>query len=321
MQPSLLRQPAPVRPLPRDPLLGELLRGLTAARKRLPAKYFYDARGSALFEEITRLPEYYLTRTEHSIMDAGIGEMAQAIGARACMIEPGSGSGEKAEQLLAALVDPVAFVPVEVASDHLASSVRRLRLRFPDLEILPVDADFTRRWVMPRTRSAPRCSFVFFPGSTIGNLSPDAAARLLASFRCHAALALVGVDLRKDESVLLPAYNDASGVTARFNLNMLRRLNREYGASFSLRRFRHLATWDAQQGRMQMFLVSTCDQEVSVAGRRLSFAAGETIHTEDSWKPTPEGFAAIARQGGWKVAELWTDQRRWFGVHLLTPQD
>ncbi|HYB99923.1 MAG TPA: L-histidine N(alpha)-methyltransferase [Candidatus Limnocylindrales bacterium] len=316
-QTTLLQKPAAAAVFAGDPLLAELLRGLRARNKRLPPKYFYDARGSALFEEITRLPEYYLTRTERSIMNAHVGEMAAAVGARACMIEPGSGSGEKAEQLLAALEDPVAFVPVEVASAHLAASVRRLRQRFPQVEVLPVDADFMRRWILPRPRRTPERCFVFFPGSTIGNLAPADAARLLASLRRHASLALIGVDLRKPESVLVPAYDDSRGVTARFNLNMLRRLNREYGADFSLRRFRHRAHWDGASGRMRMFLESTCEQQVRVAGCSLSFERGELIHTEDSWKHTPERFAEIAGQGGWDVAKLWMDEREWFGVYLL----
>lgn len=308
-------------PFSSDPLFAELLRGLRARHKKLPAKFLYDARGSALFDRITRLPEYYLTRVERGILEQNVAQIAEVVGPRACMIEPGSGSGEKAEHVLAALEDPVAFVPVEVDSNVLHQSVARLQRRFPQLEVLPVHADFTRSWTMPGVRRRGARTFVFFPGSTIGNFAPVQASRLLSSFRRHAGVVVVGVDLRKDDGVLLPAYDDAEGVTAQFNLNMLRRLNDEYGATFDLRRFRHRVEWDGQAGRIRMFLESVCNQRVTMSGEQIAFAKGERIHTEDSWKYTRETFEDLARASDFEVARAWTDERKWFGVYFLRQKE
>jgi dimethylhistidine N-methyltransferase len=296
----------------------DVIAGLTADPKTLPAKYFYDDHGSALFEQITALPEYYPTRTELGILIDRAGEITRLIPAGAALIEFGSGSTVKARIVLGAAA-VAAYVPVDISAGFLNSEAARLKRDLPRLRILPVAADFTKPFDLPAAvRSRARVGF--FPGSTIGNFEPPAAAEFLA----HAASLLgpnahliVGVDLVKEASVLNAAYNDAAGVTAAFNLNLLRRINRELGADFDLERFRHHAFYNRAQHRIEMHLESRAAQKIRLADRAIAFARGETIHTESSYKYTVESFQALAADAGWSPAAVWTDAKQYFSLHAL----
>lgn len=300
--------------------LRQLRFGLTRPQKWISSIYFYDAEGSRLFEAITQLPEYYLTRTELAIMRAHAVEMAAAIGARAMIIEPGSGAGEKIGLLLRALEAPVAYVPVEIARSHLEASAQALAREFPRLEIAPVWGDFTHALEIPRPRAEVARRAVYFPGSTLGNFEPPAAAALLRNF-AHmvgpGGAALVGVDLAKEAETLEAAYNDSAGVTAAFNLNMLVHLNRRFGADFDPAGFEHLAFYNEAESRVEMHLRSRREQSVRVDGERIDFRAGETIWTESSYKYTDERFAALAADGGFRLVRTWTDPERRFSVRYL----
>ncbi len=321
-------RPALVRANDSDPTLAddadEILRGLSAPQKRLSPKYFYDETGSRLFDEICTLPEYYPTRTERAIMDAYLGEMAALTGPRAAVIEFGSGSSQKIRQLLEGLDDPVAYIPVDISEDYLSSMANAVARDYPQLQVLPVFADFTRPFELPTYTQAPARNLVFFPGSTIGNFERADAASLLDVMRIEAGLGgalLIGVDRKKDPAILHAAYNDASGVTAAFNLNVLRRLNNELGARFDLTTFRHEAIYDEAQGRIEMRLVSCIAQRVAIAGHRLEFRAGEHIVTEYSHKYADDEFAALATSAGWQPERVWHDDAGLFGVHFLTVAD
>jgi len=300
--------------------LRQLLRGLAKPQKWISSMYFYDAAGSHLFDRITTLPEYYLTRTELAIMRERGAEMAAAIGPDAMVIEPGSGSGEKIRLLLQALERPVAYVPIEIAREHLEASSRDLAREFPQIEVLPVWADFTRELEIPRPRRQARRRLVYFPGSTLGNFEPPDAAELLRNFAGMAGAggaALVGVDVAKPAARIEAAYNDAEGVTAAFNLNMLRNLNSRFGADFDPAAFEHDAFYDADQGRVEMHLRSLREQNVHLAGETIHFRAGESIHTESSYKFTEERFAALAERGGFRVMRTWMDAEGLFSVRYL----
>ncbi|GJE16043.1 L-histidine N(alpha)-methyltransferase [Methylobacterium marchantiae] len=305
---------------PEQQFLDDVLVGLAAAQKFVPAKYFYDEIGSDLFEAITRQPEYYPTRTEIGILDASGPDIAAVLPAQANLVEFGSGSTVKVRRLLSHLRDLAAYVPVDVSESFLRSEAETLSGDFPNLSILPVAADFTRPFTLPEGLSdGPVAGF--FPGSTIGNFEPPQAAHLLAHFGRvlgRDATLIVGVDLVKDKAVLDAAYDDAAGVTARFNLNLLDRINRELGADFDTASFAHRAFFAPETSRIEMHLVSLRAQEVVLAGRRFGFSAGETIHTENSYKYTIEGFRGLADQAGWNVARSWTDPHRLFSVHALT---
>ena len=304
----------------REALRADALAGLTARRKTLPSRWLYDDRGSELFEEITRLPEYYPTRTETGILRERAAEMAGFCGARAVLIEYGAGAGVKTEILLGALENPALYVPVDIAGDFLVTAAERIERRFPYIEIRPVVADFTADFEPPRDLPKLPPRVAFFPGSTIGNLAPPDAVALLARMRAHAASkdgsgkAIVGVDLKKDLSILVPAYDDAAGVTAAFNLNLLARLNRELGAGFDLSRFAHEARWNEASSAIEMHLVSLAEQVVTIDGRRIRFAEGETIHTEDSRKYDLAGFERLATAAGWRVERVWSDPQKLFAV-------
>lgn len=305
---------------PHAALLADALAGLTSARKTLPCKWLYDAEGARLFEAITRLPEYYPTRTEIAILRGCAAEVAEAAGPGAAVVEFGSGSAEKVGILLDALRAPAAYVPVDIAAEWLAEAAVRVAAAHPALSVLPVPADFTRPFALPTHLPATAPRLGFFPGSTIGNFAPDAAAdffRLARRVLGVGACMLVGADLVKGPAVLEAAYDDAAGVTARFNLNLLVRLNRECGADFDLSAFRHRAVWNAEAERMEMHIVSLRAQTVALAGRRLRFATGETIHTENSHKYRPESFVALCAQGGWRAGRHWTDRAGLFSVWLL----
>jgi dimethylhistidine N-methyltransferase len=302
-------------------MLKDVLEGLARPRKSIPSLYFYDQAGSELFDEITRLPEYYPTRTEVSILEAHGDEMARALGPGVRLVELGSGSALKTELLLARMEDLAAYVPVEISSEHLEAAAARIAADFPDIEVLPVVADFTEPYDLPEPeRVRVRRNVAFFPGSTIGNFPNELAAGLLdATARAMGpgGAMLIGVDLKKGAGILEPAYNDAAGVTARFNLNLLVRLNRELGADFDVGAFTHAAVWDEANSRIEMRLISQRAQTVRVAGRRFDFAAGEALVTEYSHKYSMDAFRRLAEGNGFRPARVWTDPDRLFSVQLL----
>ncbi|GJD89097.1 L-histidine N(alpha)-methyltransferase [Methylobacterium hispanicum] len=299
--------------------LDDVLLGFAQAQKTLPAKYFYDDAGSDLFEAITRLPEYYPTRTELAILDAAGSEIAAALPRGAALVEFGSGSTVKVRRLLRHLPDLAAYLPVDVSASFLRAQAEALRTDFPALRVEPVAADFTRPFSLPADLGdAPRAGF--FPGSTIGNFEPAEAARLLRQFGAilgTGSVLVVGVDLVKDHAVLEAAYDDAAGVTAAFNRNVLTRINRELGGTFDLDAFAHRAVFNDQASRIEMHLVARAAQDVAVAGRPVAFAAGESIHTENSYKYTVESFRALAASAGWAPVQVWTDPQALFSVHAL----
>lgn len=297
---------------------GEVLAGLGARPKRLSPKYFYDERGSALFEQITRLPEYYLTRTEMGLFDRHLGDIAGALGDGCCVVEYGSGSTQKIRKLLERLV-PAAYVPVDISGEHLRAQAAALHADFPWLDVLPTCADFTATFELPEpVRGMPRVGF--FPGSSIGNFEPDGAAAFLRNARetlGAGSRMLVGVDRKKDAARLERAYDDAGGITARFNRNVLHHINERLDGTFDPDAFDHEARYDADAGCIRMFLRSRREQTVQVAGATFDFAAGEPIHTENSFKYDPDEFAALAHRGGFEVDTWWTDDERLFALFLL----
>ena len=299
---------------------NDVIAGLSARPKQLSPKYFYDELGAQLFEEITRLPEYYPTRSELAILERHAAEMAQFIPADAALIEFGSGSTRKARMLLNATPAIAAYVPVDISSEMLRQEAAELRRDYPRLKVLPVEADFTKPFQLP-SGIASRPHVGFFPGSTIGNFEPHAAASFLrhaASMLGARSTLIIGFDLVKNVSVLNAAYNDAAHVTARFNLNLLTRINRELGGDFDLGTFCHQAFYNTERRRIEMHLASRKRQKVRVAGRSFEFRAGETIHTENSYKYTPEAFGAMARGVGWTPVASWTDPQGNFMVQALT---
>ncbi|WP_158810097.1 L-histidine N(alpha)-methyltransferase [Beijerinckia sp. L45] len=295
------------------------LAGLAGSPKTLPCQFFYDARGSELFELITDVPEYYPTRTEASILSACAGEIAAETPTGSVLVEFGSGSSRKTEILLTALDALKAYVPIDVSGSALDEARERLSTRFPNLIVHPIVGDFRAALVLPDDlASRPRLGF--FPGSTIGNFAPREAADLLRSMAASLALGgrlIIGVDLRKDRARLLPAYNDAAGVTAAFNLNLLVRANRELGADFDLAGFEHEAIFNAEKSRIEMHLISTRKQTVSLLGRHFDFRPGESIHTENSHKYSVSDFGDLARSAGWTPRRVWTDAQSLFSVHEL----
>jgi dimethylhistidine N-methyltransferase len=298
----------------------DVLAGLTASPKRLPPKYFYDNAGSALFERITELPEYYPTRTEIGILRERANDIAALIPAGAALIEFGSGSSTKTRIILSAATSLKAYVPVDISAEFLREQTAALRREYPAIAMLPVAADFSKPFTLPPAiAKMPRAGF--FPGSTIGNLEPHEAAAFLR----HAGVILgagasfvVGVDLVKDPQVLQRAYNDSQGVTAQFNLNLLARINRELGAKFNLACFEHHAFFNRERSRIEMHLASLKRQRVKLLGECIELRAGETIHTENSYKYSIDSFRAMARGAGWTPAAVWTDADGRFSVHALT---
>lgn len=308
---------APLQAAQREAFRADVLEGLSKPAKTLPSRWLYDDRGSELFEEITQLSEYYPTRTETAILRAEAEAIAAFCGPRATLIEYGAGAGVKTEIVLSALDNPASYVPVDIAGDFLALSAERLERRFPWLEIRPVVADFTDDFDLPTDLPRLNRRIGFFPGSTIGNLSPAQAVAFLAQVGAHVGdtgRAVVGVDLVKPLDRLIPAYDDAAGVTAAFNLNLLVRINRELDGTFDTARFAHEARWSVEDQAIEMHLKSLGRQVVRAAGREFEFAEGETIHTESSRKYSVETFTALAAQAGWRQGPVWRDPDGLFAV-------
>ena len=296
-----------------------VLAGLTRKPRSIPCRFLYDARGSDLFEEITKLDEYYPTRTETALLEAYAPEIAELTGPERVLVEFGSGSSRKTSLLLSALWPVAAYIPIDIAAESLTEAAEWLSDRHDGLTIVPLLADFnTTRALPPMARGKPLLGF--FSGSTIGNLAHDEASAFLAQaarLLGEGSAFLIGVDLKKPVSILKPAYNDARGVTAAFNLNLLSRINRELAGTFDLASFAHDAVWNARAGRMEMYLVSLASQSVRVLGHEFSFAAGERIHTENSHKYSVDEFQALARTSGWHPVRAWTDADTLFSLHLL----
>jgi dimethylhistidine N-methyltransferase len=299
----------------------DAVEGLTATPKRIPAKYFYDAAGSQLFQQITELPEYYPTRTELQILATRRHQLGALLPSGAALVEFGSGSTEKARIVLQAAAFAV-YVPVDISEDFLAEEVGRLKRDLPQLLILPVTADFVEPFALP-AEARSRLRVGFFPGSTIGNFEPFQACaflRHIAGVLGAGATLIVGVDLVKDPETLFKAYNDSQGITARFNRNVLVRMNRELGANFDPCAFEHHAFYNRELSRIEMHLASRKRQKVRVAGRTIELRAGETIHTENSYKYTIDTFAALAQGAGWSSRAVFTDPQQYFSIHVLVPE-
>jgi dimethylhistidine N-methyltransferase len=303
--------------------LDEIIDGLSQSEKMISPKFFYDERGSQLFDEITRLPEYYPTETELGIMRTHVDEIASLVGKHASLIEFGSGSSLKTRILLEQMDDLAAYVPVDISEDHLLASALQIRTEFPGLEVLPVVADFTQPFQLPSPAVMPVRNVVYFPGSTIGNFTHEASHELLQVMHQEAGdggALLIGVDLQKDPEIIRRAYNDNAGVTAEFNLNVLRHLNREFDANFDLDAFEHSAEYNEEEGRIEVRLVSDQEQEVTVGDTAFSIDKDEAILTEYSHKYTLDGFAAMAKAAGFKVERVWMDAERLFSVQFLERQ-
>jgi L-histidine Nalpha-methyltransferase len=300
---------------------ADVLAGLTRRPRAIPARWFYDRRGSELFEDITELPEYYPTRTERAILEVACPEVARIAGKGRAVVEFGSGSSTKTPILLRA-VAPSAYVPIDISGDFLRESSRQLSHAFPDLLVLPFEADFMKPLTLPRTiADAPKLGF--FPGSTIGNMIPLMAVDLLRAMRAslgEGAMLLIGMDRIKDEETLVSAYDDAAGVTAAFNMNLIERINRELDGTIPADAFRHQAIWNDDRGRIEMHLEAVRDADFTVDGRDFAIAAGETIHTENSHKYGTRDAHILLRSGGWTPIEMWTDPDDRFALYLAEAQ-
>ena len=300
---------------------ADVLAGLERRPRAIPARWFYDRRGSELFEAITDLPEYYPTRTERSILETACPEVAEIAGAGRAVVEFGSGSSTKTPILLSA-VAPSVYVPIDISGDFLRESSRVLAAQFPELLVLPFEADFMRPLALPKTiADTPKLGF--FPGSTIGNMIPLMAVDLLKAMRASlgiGAMLLIGMDRIKDPAVLVPAYDDAQGVTAAFNMNLLERINRELDADVPVEAFRHKAVWNDDRARIEMHLEAQRDAAFTIEGRPFDIAAGETIHTENSHKYGSRDARILLRSGGWTPIREWTDPAGLFSLYLAEAQ-
>lgn len=300
---------------------AEIIAGLQSDQKRISPKYFYDQRGSELFDLICDLPEYYPTRTERRIMERHLPEIADLVGPNAAVIEFGAGSNSKARQLLDHLHDPIAYVPVEISGDYAEEQAQELAADYPGLDVTPVVADFTKPFDLPEHPIIPRRNLIFFPGSTIGNFTRGEAARLLEVMQIEAhegGALLIGVDLIKDETIIRSAYNDSQGITAEFNLNVLHHLNSGLGANFRPELFRHDAVYDREFNRIEMRLVSTRQHTVRIGNDTIAFESGEYIITEYSHKYDPDDFENLAEAAGFTVQGRWTDRENYFSVFLMS---
>src|SRR5215469_6034560 len=314
LSPTVSQQP------PRDGFFFEAVAGLSRLQKTLPFKFLYDEQGSKLFNEICELEEYYPTRTENQILRDNICEIGGLIGSGCRLVEFGSGTSAKTRHLLAHLPGMSGYIPIDISGAQLLESVAELAREFPNLEIVPLEADYGEVSELPDTRQKPRRTVAFFPGSTIGNLEPDEAVAFLhnIAFLCNSdGGLLIGIDRKKDRRILEPAYNDRKGVTARFNLNILVRANRELGADFDLSAFRHRAPYNEIHGRIEMHLVSQCPQTVHLDSQDFCFEEGEYITTEYSYKYTLEDFERLAVRAGFDLVKDWEDQDHLFSVLFL----
>jgi dimethylhistidine N-methyltransferase len=302
---------------------AEVLAGLRSSPKTLPPKLFYDEAGADLFQQICELPEYYLTRSELSILNERAGEIAHAIGPRAALIEYGSGAGQKIRLLLDALENPVAYVPVDISGEQLAGVSETIAAQYPDIEVMPVCADYTSRFDLPALPEKTRRRVAFFPGSTIGNFDPVQAASFLSRIRSligSSGMLVLGVDRVKAKAVLDAAYDDRAGVTAAFNLNILHRIARETGSSIDVGSFRHVAFFNEGESRIEMHLESRADQTIEIAGQPIHFTRGETIWTESSWKYSEAALQSLVSSSGFSLHRLWTDRDENFWVAILVPR-
>jgi dimethylhistidine N-methyltransferase len=319
--PWMAARPIPAVEPAKPDFFSEAIVGLSSSPPTLPCKFFYDERGAALFQKICELPEYYITRTELNILKRNSAEIASHLGACIALIGLGTGPGTKTRILLEKLQEPIAYIPVDISKDQLQNSATLFHKRFPKLEILPVCADYLQPFDLPSPFRKPSRNIIYFPGSTIGNFEPHEATaflRRLADLCSKEDGLVIGVDLQKDRGVLERAYNDSEGITAQFNLNLLVRANREFGADFDLDRWRHRAIYNSSAGRIEMHLISEIDQTVHIANNQFFFRRGETIITEFSYKYTPEGFAKLANAAGFEFVRMWTDETRLFGVFYFT---
>jgi dimethylhistidine N-methyltransferase len=298
----------------------DVLQGLARAQKSLPSRWLYDPRGCELFEQITTLPEYYPTRTETAILRHYAAEISEFCGTDANLLEYGAGAGIKTEIVVGSLDRPRSYIPIDIAAGFLDLTAARFRQHFTNLAVNPVVADFTSEFSLPSPVAGEGRRVAFFPGSTIGNLNAKDAGLLLQRMRRQVGpqgAAIIGVDLRKDLSVLLPAYDDQAGVTAEFNRNILVRINRELEGQFPIGQFRHLARWNEGECAVEMHLESLIDQVIAIAGKGFAFRRGETIHTESSRKYEVKAFSEFVRHHGWNTQRLWTDERRQFAIFGL----
>ncbi len=295
----------------------EVLQGLQKAQKELPSKYFYDERGSQLFEQICELDEYYPTRTELAIMQRAMPEIVELLGPACLLVEYGSGSSQKTRQLLDALPEPAGYVPIDISKEYLAFSAQSLMTTYPGLEVLPVCADYTSTFTIPTPTKPVACQIGYYPGSTIGNFDPIPAQQFLKRIAALCGGLLIGVDLKKDYNILHHAYNDKQGVTAQFNLNLLIRINRELEANFALDCFTHYACYNPGNNRIEMHLVSLREQVVRIGDVEIGFKRGESIWTESSYKYTLDEFARLASSAGFAVKHVWIDEQNLFSVQYL----
>lgn len=292
-----------------------VLSGLSGKQRAIPSRYFYDRRGSELFEEITRLPEYYPTRTETALLHGHAGDIARLMGRGGSLVEFGSGSSTKTPIVIRAL-EPAAYVPIDISGDYLSDAAATFAAAHPRTSVTPIVADFARPYSLP---PLPQPLAGFFPGSTIGNFAPSAAIDLLRAFRGTlggGAKLLIGLDLRKNQRMLEAAYDDAEGVTAAFNLNLLHRINRELGGDIPVDAFEHRAVWHEGHGRVEMHLLASRDLSFSVSGASFSMRAGETIHTENSYKYTNAETRFLARASNWEPLACWTDKDELFSIQI-----
>ncbi len=304
--------------------LRDAIAGLSSSPRTLPCKYFYDERGAALFRQICEVPEYYITRAETEILATDGEEIAALLGPRCEIVGLGTGGGRKTRALLAQLAEPVAYMPVDVDKESLATSATQLSTAMPTLEVLPICADFLEEFTLPEPSRKGDRIVVYFPGSTVGNLEPEPACHFLeriAKMAGRGGALLIGVDLQKPPEIIERAYNDAAGVTAEFNLNLLVRANRELGADFEVANWAHRAVYNALEGRIEMHLISAARQTVRLGTEQFGFEEGENIITEYSYKHSRNGFIALARSAGFEFRRLWTDRQELFGLFYLIVPD
>lgn len=307
-----------------EQFLAEVLSGLRKPQKELPSKYFYDEQGSRLFERICTLEEYYIPRIEASIMKTNIKDMVELMGPRVLLVEYGSGDCKKVRDLLDHLHDPVAYIPIDISREQLMRMAQDISVSYPELEVLPVCADYTSSFVLPRSRRRSERTVVYFPGSTISNFDPVPAKQFLkhiAQVCGPGGALLIGVDLKKDPAVLRRAYNDSQNITSAFNLNLLQRINRELDCDFQLDAFSHYASYNPRESRIEMHLMSLREQSIHLGNATISFMKGESIWTESSYKFSLDEFEEMAATAGFKVKRVWTDKQQWFSFqYLVTTQ-